>query len=68
MKTITLVCTECGAVSTVREGAPVPVCCGLPMKASEPLAGCTTTETAEQARSGRSDEPCDDGTGAKPKP
>jgi hypothetical protein len=66
MDKITYHCAECGATATADQGAPIPVCCGLPMKA-EPLPGCTMTETAEQARSGRADEPCDDGTGAKPK-
>jgi hypothetical protein len=66
MKTIPYICEECGAKVTAAENAPVPACCGLPMKA-EPLPGCVMTDTAEQARSGRVDEPCDDGTGAKPK-
>jgi hypothetical protein len=64
MKTITYVCEECGAKATAAEGAPIPVCCGLPMK-PEPLPGCVMTDTAEQARSARADEPCDDDTGRR---
>jgi hypothetical protein len=65
MNTISCHCAECGATVTADEGTPVPICCGLPMKA-EPLPGCIMTDTAEQARSARADEPCDDGTGTEP--
>lgn len=62
MKTIDFVCQACGAERSAEEGSAAPICCGLPMKL-QALPVCTIPSTAETARPGNPDGPCDDGTG-----
>jgi len=57
----TYVCTVCKKQETVKDGDPVPFCCG---KTMEPLPFCTTAPHPEMARNYDEDEPCDDGTQA----
>ena len=54
------ICETCQkTVETQGDPEDIPQCCGGLMKNDLPV--CTTTETAEHARSINSDEPCDDG-------
>ncbi len=62
MKTIDFVCQACGAERSAEEGSAAPVCCGLPMTL-QALPVCTIAPSAEMARPGNPDGPCDDGTG-----
>lgn len=58
-------CPECNRMAEVKEGEPIPICCGMPM---EPIPYCTAAiSDPEQARNYRKDEPCDDGTLPKTK-
>ena len=59
-------CPTCGKTIELMPGQPVPSCCGRTME-SIPLPACTKAPTAEMARPGDADEPCDDGTGPKRK-
>jgi hypothetical protein len=64
MKQLTYKCSVCGKEEIVLADKSAPVCCLKPM---EPLPFCTGPESAETARAGNADEPCDDGTAAKNK-
>jgi hypothetical protein len=59
MSEIRYKCPVCDKQVTVKEGQPVPLCCGKPM---EPLPYCRVMPDPEQARNYNEDEPCDDGT------
>ena len=58
-------CPECDKQVTVKEGQPVPLCCGKPMEPMGPLPFCRVMPDPEQARNYEDDEPCDDGTSRK---
>jgi len=58
-------CPECDKQVTVKEGQPVPLCCGKPMEPMGPLPFCRVMPDPEQARNYEEDEPCDNGTGRK---
>jgi hypothetical protein len=55
------VCSVCEKQATVKDGDPVPLCCGRKM---EPPPYCTSAPNPEMARNYEGGEPCDDGTGA----
>jgi len=59
-------CNKCGKQVAVPVGKPAPRCCGRMME-TEPLPYCTSAPDAEQTRSHRADEPCNDGTFPKKK-
>jgi hypothetical protein len=54
-------CTVCERQETVKDGDPIPFCCGRDM---EPLPSCTLAPNPEMARNYNEDSPCDDGTQA----
>jgi hypothetical protein len=61
-KKYTYKCETCAQKVELNEAPKtVPVCCGKRMKEAEPLAPCRITETAEHARLGSANAPCDDG-------
>lgn len=51
-------CTVCERRETVKDGDPVPFCCGRDM---EPLPYCTAAPQSEMARNYDEDAPCADG-------
>lgn len=55
-------CPDCKGEARTWAGEDVPECCGKPME-QLPLEKCTSTDTAEHARTGDEDEPCDDNRG-----
>jgi len=59
MSEVTYYCSVCQKEKTVKEGDPVPLCCGREM---EPLPFCTSAPNPEMARNYDADEPCDPGT------
>jgi len=65
MSSVVYACSVCGRKVTVGKDDPVPLCCHKEM---EPLPFCTTAPNPEMARNYDEDEPCDDGTLARPKP
>lgn len=60
-------CEKCGkAVVTSGGDAPtISECCEAPVKSAKELPFCTTAPSAEHARGGADDEPCDDGRAGK---
>lgn len=65
MSSVVYACSVCGKQVTVATGKPVPLCC---RKEMDPLPVCTSAPNPEMARNYDEDEPCNDGTLAKPKP
>jgi hypothetical protein len=65
MSKVTYTCSVCGRTAEIEKGQPIPLCC---KKEMEPLPYCTEAPNPEMARNYDKDEPCDDGTLAKPKP
>ena len=65
MSEIRYKCPECDKQVTVKEGQPVPLCCGKPMEPMGPLPFCRVMPDPEQARNYDEDAPCDDGTAPK---
>jgi hypothetical protein len=61
MNEINYVCPVCKAKTTAKDSDPVPVCCGSEMTPA-PLPVCSVPVSAESARTGSEDGPCDDGT------
>lgn len=59
MSEVTYICSVCGRKVDLAVGSPVPLCCHKEM---EPLPFCTAVPHAEMSRSGKEEEPCDDGT------
>ncbi|HOW84964.1 MAG TPA: hypothetical protein P5119_06370 [Candidatus Aminicenantes bacterium] len=63
MSSLVYACAVCGHRVTVGKGEPIPLCC---RKEMEPLPFCTTAPHPEMARNADEDEPCDNGTLARP--
>jgi len=59
MSEVRYYCAVCKKETSVKEGQPIPLCCGKEMG---PLPFCTTAPHPEMARNYDADEPCDDGT------
>jgi hypothetical protein len=65
MSEIQYQCRVCEKQITIKEGQPVPLCCGKEMEPMGPLPFCRVMPDPEQARNYEEDEPCADGTTPK---